>query len=302
MGLNHLPLLGQAWPRAIGDFYAKLSYGTSTGSEQFAFDGQTKLYADNVTEDAFFDRSIYSYIEYGLTNNITVVGGVPFKRIILRDAAFRYRTFGFGSAQIGARYGLKSLFGLESAHLDALAITGLFTIPLGYTRNYTPSTGSGQVDVDLSFSYGHSFYPIDAYLQVGAGYRYRSSVYSFSSSIPCQEGVDKDCFADRQPSYGDDLNGSVEAGFKPTPWLFMNLAARTSWSVKEPNEGFSVTNPIPTRQRVVKLGGTLAVMPVEALGLSSQLFFTPYGRNTVNSIDLFLGIDYHLNFIGGTAP
>jgi hypothetical protein len=66
--------------------------------------------------------------------------------------------------------------------------------------------------------------------------------------------------------------------------------------VKKPTEGFSVSNPIPTRQRYIKLGGSLAVFVAEGISINGQIFFTPYGLNTVKSTDIFLGVDYRPSF------
>lgn len=293
--LHASDLRAQSWPQEEGKAYVKLSYGTSTASQQYTFDGREKEYADNVTGNAFFDRSIYAYGELGLTDNITLLGSLPYKRVILRDAAFRYQTFAFGSVGLGARVGLKPYLGMDEAPLDALAANVFVTLPTGYTRNLTPSVGAGQIDGELYLSYGRSFHPIDAYAQAGVGYRYRSSIYALSSAVPCQEGVDKDCIADRKPEYGDDLLFGIEGGYTFAKRVFVNLMARGSFSVKAPTEGFSVANPIPTRQRYIKLGGTLAVIPVEDMTVNGQVFFTPYGVNTVKSVDLFLGVDYRLS-------
>jgi hypothetical protein len=292
--LTSLPLAAQSWPQSKGMSYIKLSYGSSTARDQFTFDGREKEYADNVDDNAFFDRSIYAYGELGLTDDITLLGSLPYKRVIIRDAAFRYRTFGFGSMQLGARVGLKPYLGLDSLPFDALAANVMLTLPTGYTRNLTPSVGSGQADAELYLSYGRSFYPADAYAQAGIGYRYRSSIYGLSKAVPCQEGSDKDCVADRTPVYGDEVFFGIEGGYTISKLVFVNLMARGSFSVKAPTEGFSVQNPIPTRQRYIKLGGTLAVFPVDDVSLNAQAFFTPYGLNTIKSFDLFLGVDYRI--------
>lgn len=290
-------LRAQAWPKGEGEGYIKISYGSSTASEQYTFDGRKKEYADNVADDAFFDRSIYAYAEYGLTSNLTLTASLPYKRLIVRDAAFRYRTFAFGTATVGGRFGLKDIIG-GLGDADALAANFSISAPTGYTRNYLPSVGAGQVDMDLSVSYGRSFYPTPAYAQGGVGLRYRSGIYSLSTTIPCQEGVDKDCFTDRMPDFGDELLFAVEGGYTFGDLLFVNLVARGSFSLTPPTEGFSVGNPIPTRQRYIKTGATVAVRPFDFLALSAQAFATPYGLNTVNSFDLFLGVDYSFKLDG----
>ena len=51
----------QAWTKPSGEIYAKLFYGSVTAKEQYGFDGTQKPMADNVTENAFFDRSCLLY-------------------------------------------------------------------------------------------------------------------------------------------------------------------------------------------------------------------------------------------------
>lgn len=282
---------GQAWTKEKGKTYIKFSYGSSTASEQYSFDGQTKEYADNVSENAFFDRSLYLYGEVGLTPKLTLVAGIPFKRVIVRDATFRYRTFALGNAVIGARYNLKSLLGVDAGS-KAIAANFSLSLPTGYSRNLTPSVGAGQIDAELNASYGHSFHPFPGYAQASLGYRYRSTAYGLSSAIPCQEGVNKDCFADTKPTYEDELFGSLEGGATIASRVFLQGIARFNWALTEPTTGFTVSNPIPTKQRYLKLGAGIGVATIKDLNLSAQFFFTPTGRNTVKSTDLFLGIDY----------
>jgi hypothetical protein len=280
----------QAWPQAPGSVYAKLAYGTATASEQYSFDGRVRPYADGVDEDAFFDRSLYAYAEAGLTPDVTLVVAAPLRRVFVRDAAFRYRTYGFGSINLGARVGLKPLLGVLG-DADALAVNAALTLPTGYTRNRTPSVGTGQVDAELALAYGRSLHPIPAYAQVSAGYRYRSSFYSFSRAVECQEGVDLDCLRDLKPDYSDELTATAEAGYTFGGRLLVQAMARGVYSVEKPETAFSVANPLPTRQRALKVGGGAALALPGGVGLSAQVFYTPVGRNTVRSLDLFLGLD-----------
>ncbi len=282
-----------AWSRAAGSAYLKISYGASTAADQFTFDGRTKPYADAVDDYSFFDRSAYLYAETGLSDRTTLIVSVPFKRIVVRDAAFRYQTYGFGTAGLGARIDLGPE--LQLGANDAFALNLAAGLPLGYTRNYAPSAGAGQIDASAILSYGRSFYPAPAYLQFGFGYRYRSSVYALSQSVTCNEGSDLFCVADNKPSYSDELLIHAETGVTISNFLFVQALANVVWSTDAPVTGFSVTNPIPTEQRYVKVGGGLAALLPGNTSLSAQAFVTPYGQNTVRSIDIFLGIDHRFS-------
>lgn len=286
---------GQAWVQPKGHAYVKLSRGDVTAEEQYRFDGERKPYADNVEGDAFFDDSFYLYGEVGLTDNLTLVAIVPYKSIRVRDAAFDYETEGLGSVILGLRTGLKNLVGLTSDQ-HTMAANFMLTLPTGYTRNFTPSVGPGQVDFQTTINYGLSLWPFPGYAQVGLGYRYRSTLYGFSTTTACQEGSDVNCFADAEPKFDDELLFSGEAGVNLGRWALLQVIGFGVWSNKAPDAEttFSIRNPIPTRQRYVKAGGGLTIYPLRGLGLGVQAFVTPSGRNTIRSTDVFWGVEYRL--------
>ncbi len=281
----------QAWTQSPGTAYVKVSYGASTASDQFSFDGSRKPYADNVSENAFFDRSFFLYSSVGLLKGTTLVISVPYKRLIIRDSAFRYRTFGVGSAIIGVRHDVGNYLGMTNSP-NAMSVTTSASLPLGYTRNYTPSTGAGQIDLSAEIAVGRSLYPLPMYAQASAGYRYRSDWYQLSTATACQEGVDINCIADRKPDFNDELTYSAEVGASFSNRVLVQALANGVWSTRAPVTGFSVTNPLPTRQRYVKVGGGVTVRTVDKLSVGAQVFYTPAGKNSIQSIDIFLGLDY----------
>ena len=287
--------LGQAWVQPKGHAYVKLSLSDVTASEQYRFDGERKPYADNVEGDAFFDESLYLYGEYGLTDNLTLVTIIPYKTIRVLDAAFEYETEGVGSVMVGLRTGIKRLFGLTDGP-HTLAANFMLTLPTGYTRNFTPSVGPGQVDFQTTINYGVSLWPFPGYAQVGLGYRYRSALYTFSAATDCQEGTDVNCFADVEPKYDDEVLFSGEAGVNLGRWALVQVIGFGVMSNRTPDAEttFSIRNPIPTRQRYTKIGGGLTLYPLRKLGIGVQVFVTPSGRNTIRSTDVFWGVEYRI--------
>lgn len=285
----------QAWPQAKGALYVKATYGQSSASRQYLFDGRTAPYADNVSGTAFLDRSAYLYAEYGLTDLLTLVATVPYKTLRVEDAAFRYSTRSVGSVTVGARLALKPLLNW-SAPQQALALNASLGLPAGYTRNLAPAVGGGQADAQVTLAYGLSLFPLPGYAQIGAGYRLRSSVYAFSQATDCQPGRDIDCVLDAQPSFENEWVLTAEAGATVGRWALVQALLNGAFSVREPTDrtSFRANNPIPTRQRFLKLGGGLTLYPVSDLGLSLQVFATPYGRNTIVSTDWYLGLEYAL--------
>lgn len=283
----------QAWPQARGSAYVKVSHGRAAAAEQYTFDGRRRPYADNVVGDAFADRSGYLYAEYGWTEHVTVVGSASYKYLHVEDAAFTYETGAFSTLTLGVRVGLKPLLGWNAPQ-QALAANVSVSLPLGYTRNLAPAVGAGQVDAQASLAYGLSLYPFPGYAQAGAGYRYRSSVYALSQDMACQPGRDLDCTRDVQPAYDDEWFLDAEAGVSLGRWVLVQVLSQAVLSVRAPTAetSFTARNPIPTRQRYLKVGAGLSLYPIPAIGISLQSFATPAGRNTIRSTDWFIGVEY----------
>jgi hypothetical protein len=87
----------------------------------------------------------------------------------------------------------------------------------------------------------------------------------------------------------------VEGGVIVKGRVLLQGLARLGWSFSAPTTGFSVTNPVPTRQRYLKVGGGIAVETIPDCNLSLQVLATPYGQNTISSLDVSLGIDYRFH-------
>lgn len=298
------PCYGQAWTMPKGEHFIKITGSNVSASKQYTFDGRSVDFSNGVKKDAFRDESLYLYGEFGLFEKLTLVLSLPYKRTFVEDLAFKYQTSAIGTGTIGVRLALLPLFGAKPSAVS-VALNLSANVPMGYTRNFAPSAGAGQLDAQASLGFGLSFYPTAAYIQTTAGYRYRSSIYAFSKAINCNVGNDINCIRDLQPDYGDELVFSAEAGMMfLNGMLFFQALANGVWSVEEPFIGFTAINPIPTLQRYIKAGGGFAIYPfritrlygLSDLGFSAQYFLTPYGRNTIVSNDLFVGIEYRVRF------
>ncbi len=292
LSLNHVlsnSARAQAWTQEAGSVYTKLFYGESAATDQYAFDGTLKPFSENVSGDAYKDQALYLYAEVGLTNSFSFFITVPYKRITVLDSSFRYRTTAVGSTSGGFTLSLKRLLGWQESR-NALSISALGSVPTGYTRNYAPSAGTGQLDAGLLLSYGRSFYPSPAYFQISGGYEYRSELYGFSVGRDCQVGQDLDCVLDARPAFDDQFLYSAELGVDVAGRVLIHALVGGIWSVQPPETGFTVYNPYPSRQRYVKTGAGMRLR-LGSVGLSGQMRFTPYGNNTVKSVDYFVGID-----------
>ncbi|NND71419.1 MAG: hypothetical protein HKN43_07555 [Rhodothermales bacterium] len=282
--------MGQAWTQKAGSVYAKVFYGQSAATEQFTFDGTLRAYADNVDYRPYVEQAAYLYTDIGLTNTVTFFGTIPYKRIRVRDTSFEYQTRAIGSAEVGLSVSLARIAGATGGR-NAASISIVSSIPLGYTRNYAPSAGSGQVNVGALLSYGRSFYPAPFYAQFSVGFEHPTSFYDLSVARDCQVGQDLDCVFDSRPEFDDLFLYSAELGLNLGRRILVQGVVGGVWSIEAPDIAFSVYNPFPTRQRYVKAGGGVRIQLPGSVGLSGQIRFTPVGANTIKSTDYFVGLD-----------
>lgn len=145
--------------------------------EVFAVNTLTFHRADNgddgrglSTGDGTLTRWEYSpYIEYGLTDTITLGANPRFQHVVQETGQGDNTTTGFGDLDLFAR---------TVAWRDdysILAFQGLVKVPTGYDKDANPALGNGQVDLDPRVLFGHGFslgsWP--SFAEVQLGYRYR---------------------------------------------------------------------------------------------------------------------------------
>lgn len=282
----------QAWTQVGGRTYIKVSRQASQASEQFRQDGTSGPYSGGLDALGYEDRSAYLYLEHGLTARTTVVVLVPRKDLLLRtphpqassglpgtDRPIERSAAGLENVYVGVRRDLNSMFGLASDGPHSSALNVGVRLPMGYDREASPSVGSGQVDLDVMVYYGISLWPAPGYAQIGTGLRVRSGIYALSSG-------DND-----SPDYGNEWLIHAEAGVSIGKWALLQGLFFGTVSNQPPELSFDPQNPLPTRQRYIKPGVGLTLYPARWLGLSAQVFSTPWGANTVRSTDWFFGME-----------
>ncbi|MBF2055230.1 MAG: hypothetical protein IGS03_17415 [Candidatus Sericytochromatia bacterium] len=110
-------------------------------------------------------------LEYGLLENTTFRLAYPF--------LIRSRAHESGEPERLVNNGFTDLFlGSRVQLLDepfGLALSGGFRVPTGYNPALMPTLGNGLLDMELSLLGGWDFFPLEAYIQGGAGYRFRTN-------------------------------------------------------------------------------------------------------------------------------
>jgi hypothetical protein len=282
----------QAWTQPRGHTYIKASRQASGARLQYRQDGAEAPYATGVEGNGYEDRSLYLYAEHGLTDHTSLVVLLPRKDILVRtahpqaasglpgtDRPIERSATGLANLYVGVRQDLSAMLGLESTSRHRTALNVGLRAPMGYDREAMPAVGSGQLDLDVMMHYGVSLWPAPGYAQVGAGLRIRSGLYALSTGESAG------------PDYGNEWLLHAEVGVSLGKWALLQGLFFGTVSNQPPDLAFDPENPLPTRQRYVKPGAGLTVYPASWLGVSAQVFTTPWGANTVRSTDWFVGIE-----------
>ena len=292
----------QAWTQEAGRVYVKVSQSFAAASSRYDADGTVVPY-NETTNGSFRDRSTYFYGELGVTGQLTLAASVPYKRLYVTDETFEptfeRESSAWGTAVVGARYDIGPSLGLSPNDPTVLAANLGVGIPMGYTRNYDPAVGPGQLDLQATLNVGRSFWPFPGYAQAGLGYRRRTSSFGFSTATVCMnDQVDGDGHAclpdeDARRSYGDEFLFSAEGGVTLGPVLFQALVdAHWSVSAPVPPEGVTVILPEGFElQRYILVGAGVTVYGPLGFGLSLQAFGAAHAQNTLGGSQIFVGLE-----------
>lgn len=176
------PVRGQAWVKAAGEYYFKVSGSYFETDESYDSAGDKRPISfglDDRRDTTFRDVTFEAYAEYGLTDYFTLVANLPFKIVTTDEIRSAGGAFEDQRVEL-TNGGLSDLTLLLRTPLLrrplALAVQAGVKIPLGYEQepdNGGPQLGTGEFDGEFHATAGFSLYPIPAYLSGGGGYRLR---------------------------------------------------------------------------------------------------------------------------------
>ncbi len=154
-----------AWTLQKGKIYDRLAVNYYFADREFDDDGHRKDFSDN---GEFRDYNINNYIEFGLTDKITLINSLYYKNIEKEDDVRDMETSGIGDIDLGVKYKLtEGTWGIFSTQ-------ALVKIPEAYDEDDDLPLGNGQYDLELRLLYGRSLYPaIPGYCNFEVGYRWR---------------------------------------------------------------------------------------------------------------------------------
>jgi hypothetical protein len=177
-------LRAQAWAQPDGGYFVKFAGNYLFTTNEWSVDGNEQdIAADDprITDAWFRDVSFFAYLEYGLTDRLTLVSSVPFKILTseftqnpgggLPTRRVRLTNQGLGDLWVSLRAPV-------SVKPFAAAFQGGVKIPLyeqpkdeGFLT--VPPLGTGAADAEIGLYLGKSLYPLNAYVSGGIAYRFR---------------------------------------------------------------------------------------------------------------------------------
>lgn len=171
-----------AWTQQKGKLYDRLALNWYYADDQFDKSGHREDFPANGT---FRDYNANNYIEYGLTDRLTLINSLYFKYIEKEDDTTRMTTSGVGDIDLAAKVKL------YEGRLGVISTQGLVKIPEAYDRHDPLPLGNGQYDIEVRLLYGRSLYPyIPGYYNVEAGYRWRFDAPSDEFKYLVEFGMD----------------------------------------------------------------------------------------------------------------
>ena len=276
-----------AWVQSKRAYYLKLSSSYLSTTREFNYRGaRLDLFEEHAgfTDGSFLDFNLTTYLEYGLSDRVTVVSNLQYKALrasrtgLVGGGALRYReilhTNGLADLSLSLRYAL-----LVSPL--ALSLQGGTKMPLGYDKtpsNDGPPLGSGEVDGEVHVLAGKSLYPLPLYLSADLGYRRRGG------------------------RLHDEILYAVEAGYTAGRLLFkVGLDGVENTSTPPDIYGQTVVTPLPGGggvlpdlvvgdQHVAKLSPALIYTLNPGLLLQADAFHVLAGENTLSGTTFALGI------------
>ncbi|MGC1480521.1 MAG: hypothetical protein WA771_08450 [Chthoniobacterales bacterium] len=238
-----------AWAKPQGEGLAVLSYYFYTTADQFG-DGWDR---EDFGFDGRFTKNEWNlYVEYGLTDQFTLIGNFFLDGLAYSNEFGRDTNFGLADQEVGLRY--------QFAQSIPQALQFTVKIPGPYDVNDSPALGNGQTDIELDYYIGHAF-PVGSrwgFFDLGFGYRLRTA----------------------EPA--DELRWYLTGGIQITDWLdiyFIEASGIHGLGNDEPQ--FVGDNILLTTDfDLIKIGASALVEPVEGWILQAGPYWHAAGRAT----------------------
>ena len=163
-----------AWTQQKGGYYAKLSGGYLNSTKDMDASGNK---VDKDGEGRLRDVNWTAYLEYGISDDLTLVATAPYKNMkdtrTFQSGTALERRWGFGDVEVRMRRLL------WNGNLVASVAAG-GKIPTWYEEDESTRVplSTKKIDGDARLLLGKSLYPLPGYVTGEAGYRLRGGTFS----------------------------------------------------------------------------------------------------------------------------
>ena len=248
-----------AWTAPKNTFYDKLAFNHYFANQSFNSRGER---VDSPNNGKFTDFNLSNYVEFGITDDLTVINSLAYKWLENDTDRHLYKGYGLGDVDLGLRYKLMdNSAGIVSSQL-------LVKIPGPYDKKDPLPLGNGQFDTELRLLYGRSLYPlIPGYGNVEIGYRWRAEAPS------------------------DEIRYLVEFGLDITKCFYTRAKLDGTLSMDNGTKMDTSGNPTTTNNfDLGKLDLTIGYKAAPTWGV--ELSYVPeiYGQNTAAGATYSLGL------------
>jgi hypothetical protein len=263
-----------AWVQKKHGYFFKLSGSYLYTTQEYDNQGIIQEIREDepgIENTSYQEVAATGYLEYGVTERLTLVSNLPFKIITskrseIRDPGDPFRnvevvTGGLSDLTISGRF-------LIGGGTIPISLQAGAKIPMGYDASPPDQgapLGSGKVDIEGHILAGASLYPVPAYLTGQFGYRLRSGT-----------GI------------ADEYLFQLELGLTPGPWLF-KATLDGLYSASTPSQQGSSTTTT-TNQDLLKIIPTVGFAITPRFGIGAELFYPLKGKNTVAGTTYAVGM------------
>ncbi len=177
-----------AWTQKKGEYYLKLAGGYLNTTQDIDAMGDK---VDKVGEGRLRDVNGSAYLEYGISDQLTLVGSAPYKNMkdtrTFQTGTALERRWGFGDVELRIRRLLWSKDFVASVAAGA-------KVPTWFDddENTRVPLSTRKLDGDVRVLLGKSLYPVPGYVTGEVGYRMRGGTFSNEWFYTLEAGVTVD--------------------------------------------------------------------------------------------------------------
>jgi len=268
------------WVQSKNGYFTTARLGWLSTSKYYDAEGNE---VDASATLAYKDRTVQFDTEYGISNRMTFLLGMPLRFLSLDLTSGDPSSFnnnGFGDLNFGLKYGFLNPAGKSAVALELDANT-----PTGYNANGAgiPPMGRGKFSAYGRLHAGTTFDPTRVYVQTEVGYRLftaDSTYYTITTT---------DTTEDKTAQVSNSIIFGLEAGFFATPRILIVGEYRMEQSLDTDRSQF---------QDLTQIAGTVQYRLKPHVDVLAGVRTSLSGKNVAKGTEVRLGVSLKGNNLG----